>query len=275
MQRQSTVTATAPGTGPARARAIGAGAVVGTTLAVGLGACAGSHARTGTTAHAALPAARRATPSPLLRAHAAAVLPAGVQLPAVAADAGGAIAVGGLDSSDSSVANIVQLDGTSVRVVGQLPLALHDAAAAAIDGRTYMFGGGEPAGTSASILRVGPSGAQQVGTLPVGASDVAAATVAHTAYVVGGYTTASPLRTIVAFTPAGGAHVVATMPRPLRYAAVASVGAKVLIAGGTWGKPPSGRSSPSTPRRERCAASAACPTRSRTPPARRSTAGSM
>jgi N-acetylneuraminic acid mutarotase len=45
----------------------------------------------------------------------------------------------------------------------------------------------------------------------------------------------APLRTIVAFTPATGAHVVATLPRPLRYAAVAAVDGHVLIAGGTSG----------------------------------------
>jgi N-acetylneuraminic acid mutarotase len=44
-----------------------------------------------------------------------------------------------------------------------------------------------------------------------------------------------PLRSIVALGPAGGARVVAELPRPLRYAAVAAVGGQVLIAGGTSG----------------------------------------
>jgi hypothetical protein len=69
----------------------------------------------------------------------------------------------------------------------------------------------------------------------VAASDVAAATVGHTAYIVGGYTVSAPLRTIVAFTPGAGARIVATLPRPLRYASVAAVGGRVLIAGGTSG----------------------------------------
>src|SRR5205085_4753016 len=44
-----------------------------------------------------------------------------------------------------------------------------------------------------------------------------------------------PLDTIVAFAPGLAAHRVASLPRPLRYAAVASTGSDLLIAGGTSG----------------------------------------
>jgi hypothetical protein len=207
-------------------------------LALALSACGGSSPSTSTRASATPPASAVGSPSrpARLRVGGTTTLPAAVQLPAVAPTPGGAIAVGGLDAGDSSVAAVVLIDGSSTRVVAQLPSALHDAAAAEIDGQTYMFGGGEPGGTSESIFRIGTSGVQVAGRLPVGASDIVAATVGHTAYVVGGYTTSAPLSTIVAFTPAGGAHVVATIPRPLRYAAVAAVGGHVLIAGGTSGE---------------------------------------
>jgi hypothetical protein len=171
-----------------------------------------------------------------LRVASRAALPAAVQLPAVAPGAGGAFAIGGLDAGDSSVADVVLIDRAGARVVTRLPLALHDAAATRIDGQTYMFGGGEPSGTSSSILRIAASGVSSAGDLPVGASDIEAATIGHTAYVVGGYTVSAPLRTIVAFTPGGAARAVATLPRPLRYAAVAAVGGRVLIAGGTSGE---------------------------------------
>ena len=65
---------------------------------------------------------------------------------------------------------------------------------------------------------------------------MAAATVGRSAYIVGGYTEVVPLATIVAFTPGGGTRVAGTLPRPLRYAAVAAVGAHVLVAGGTSGE---------------------------------------
>ena len=162
-------------------------------------------------------------------------LPAAVQLPAVAPGATGALSVGGLDDSDSSVASVVQIDASSARMVGTLPLALHDAAAARVGSATYLFGGGEPGGTSAAIFRVGAAGVQRAGQLPVGASDIAAATIAGTAYVVGGYTVTAPLRTIVAFKPGTATRVVGMLPRSLRYAAVAAVDGRVLIAGGTSG----------------------------------------
>jgi hypothetical protein len=163
-------------------------------------------------------------------------LPAAVQLPAVAASAQGVLAVGGLDAADASVSSIVRIAGSGTRVIGQLPVALHDIGASAIAGQAFTFGGGEPSGTNGSIFRIGASGAQRVGALPLAASDTSAATIGHTAYVVGGYTVLAPLRTIVAFTPGSRARVVATMPRPLRYAAVASVGGRLLIAGGTSGE---------------------------------------
>jgi N-acetylneuraminic acid mutarotase len=218
--------------------ALAAGLGLGAALALLLGACGSSSpaARTRKTSAAPASATRASTRPVKLHVAGTATLPAAVQLPAVAPTARGAIAVGGLDAGDSSVAGVVLIEGASTRVVAQLPSALHDAAAATIDGKTYMFGGGEPGGTSASIFRVGASGVQVAGRLPVGASDIAAVTVGSTAYVVGGYTTSAPLRTIVAFTPTGGAHVVATIPRPLRYAAVAAVAGHVLIAGGTSGE---------------------------------------
>jgi hypothetical protein len=162
-------------------------------------------------------------------------LPTAVQLPALAVDAGGVLALGGLNASDESTANVVLIEQGHARRVGNLPQALHDAAAAGINGQAYFFGGGASTASSA-ILRVTQTGLSTLaGRLPLGASDVEAATIANTAYVVGGYAETEPLRTIVAFTPGRGARVVAQMPRPLRYAAVAAVGDRLLIAGGTSG----------------------------------------
>jgi YVTN family beta-propeller protein len=142
-----------------------------------------------------------------------------------------AVLFGGLDQADTSTASIVHIRAGVARSGGALPSALHDAAATTVAGRPYLFGGGN-LGSSAAILRGGRS---QVGVLPVAASDVAAASVDGVAYIVGGYDGARPLDTIVAWRPGHGARVVAHLPQPLRYAAVTSVGGKVLIAGGTSG----------------------------------------
>ena len=72
-----------------------------------------------------------------------------------------------------------------------------------------------------------------MGRLPQPSSDQAAAQVGGTAYVVGGYTGSSWLDTIVAWRPGRPARVVAHLPSPVRYAAVAAVDGKVLVAGGS------------------------------------------
>ena len=101
---------------------------------------------------------------------------------------------------------------------------MHDAAAAADGGGAYLFGGGEP--SHDEIVHVSPGSAPRVvARLPAPASDVAAARLGGSFYVVGGYTGTQPLDTIVRWR-AGSARgrVVAHLPKPLRYAAVATVG---------------------------------------------------
>jgi len=53
------------------------------------------------------------------------------------------------------------------------------------------------------------------------------------AYVIGGYDGSSWLNTIVAWSPTGGQRVAGRLPFGLRYAAVAPVGPRLIIAGGT------------------------------------------
>jgi hypothetical protein len=64
---------------------------------------------------------------------------------------------------------------------------------------------------------------------------VGAASIGDTVYIVGGYTGVTPLRTIVAWSGSGTGRVVAMLPHPLRYAAVAADSGHLIIAGGTSG----------------------------------------
>jgi N-acetylneuraminic acid mutarotase len=73
------------------------------------------------------------------------------------------------------------------------------------------------------------------GHLPAAASDVAAGVIGATVYVVGGYTGTVPLDTIVAWSGSGTARVVARLPHPVRYAAVAAIAGRLIVAGGTSG----------------------------------------
>jgi hypothetical protein len=157
-----------------------------------------------------------------------------VQDPATTVVGDHAILIGGLDQSDVSVADVVLASTTRAHRLGTLPVARHDAAAATLGGQAYVFGGGEP--SFDEIRAVAADGlSHPAGLLPVAASDVVAATIGHTAYVVGGYTGTVPLNTIVAWSGHGTGRVVARLAGAVRYAAVASAGGRLIIAGGTNG----------------------------------------
>jgi N-acetylneuraminic acid mutarotase len=208
-------------------------AVTAALLLTLLSSCGGNGARPGAASRSQR--GQRATPRLVLRP--AGRLPVPVQLPAVSASAGGRVlSLGGLSTADTSTDGIVLLTASGrARMVGHLPVPVHDAAAARIGARVYLIGGGDTV-PSSDVLRVSEDGrVTAAGRLPVAASDVAAASIGSTAYVVGGYTGATPLRSILAFTPGKPVRQVASLPRPLRYAAVAAVGPAVLIAGGTSG----------------------------------------
>ncbi len=171
----------------------------------------------------------------ILVEHAAGRLPAPLQDPSSAAVGGKALLFGGLTAADTSTDQIVELNSTGGRIVGHLPSARHDTGAAAIGRYAYVFGGGDGVSQLDQIVRVDPAtgNASVVGRLPAASSDSSAAAIGGTAYVVGGYTGTRWLNTIVAYRPGIGARVVARLPFAVRYAAVASAGGRLVIAGGS------------------------------------------
>jgi YVTN family beta-propeller protein len=162
-------------------------------------------------------------------------LAAPVQDAAAAPYAGGVVLAGGLTPADVSSDAIVTATRAGSTRVGRIPTALHDSAAVQIGRSVYLFGGGTATTQLDTILMIDPrtGAAQAAGHLPTGSSDQAAAAIGRTAYIVGGYTGGHWLDTIVAWRPGGAARVVARLPRALRYAAVASVGNRIVIAGGS------------------------------------------
>jgi len=160
-------------------------------------------------------------------------LPAPVQLPALALRGRTVLALGGLDSADTSVASVTRIHPAPARAAGTLPQAVHDAGAAALGGRVYVFGGGTAAGAVDAIVQVGRG---VVAHLPEPTSDLEAVRVGNTIMVVGGYTGVQPLRSVLSYTPGGRVQRVAELPHPLRYAAAAAgPGGMLLVAGGTDG----------------------------------------
>lgn len=158
-----------------------------------------------------------------------------VQDAAVTTAGGHAILLGGLTAADTSTNTIWKAGWTGGSPVGLLPDALHDAAAVSIGGAAYLFGGGNGTRQLDQILRIDPASghASAVGRLPAPSSDQAAAAIHGTAYVVGGFDGSRWLDTIVAWRPGSPPRVVAHLPSPLRYTAVAAAAGRLVIAGGS------------------------------------------
>jgi hypothetical protein len=154
----------------------------------------------------------------------------------------GTLLIGGLTATDMSTGDIRRLAGRRDHSIGALSPGRHDAAAVTLNGTPYILGGGDGIHQLDEILRIDPATGRtsQAGRLPAPSSDHAAAVIGDTAYVVGGFTGARWLDTIVAWRPESGGRVVAHLPTPVRYAAVASVGDHLVIAGGSK---PDGRAS--------------------------------
>ena len=162
-------------------------------------------------------------------------LDAPVQDASGASVGGQGLLLGGLTASDLSTDQVVIASAAGTRVAGHLPSARHDTAAAAIGRFAYLFGGGNGISQLDQILRVDPStgAVTAVGHLPAASSDSAGAAIGDTAYIVGGFTGTQWLDTIVSWRPGTGARIVARLPSPLRYAAVAAAGGRLVIAGGS------------------------------------------
>jgi DNA-binding beta-propeller fold protein YncE len=188
---------------------------------------------------AALDSARRQPSAPRqtvrVRAHTVGSLSAPLQDAAMAAVGSRLLLLGGLNSADTSTRDVRTITGGRERTIGRVPTVFHDGAAVPLRGFAYEFGGGDGVRQLNQILRVDPAsgGVTRVGTLPAPSSDQAATTVDGEAFVVGGYTGSIWLDTIVAWHPGRPAHIVARLPTPVRYAAVAAAAGKVVIAGGS------------------------------------------
>jgi outer membrane protein assembly factor BamB len=142
------------------------------------------------------------------------------------------LALGGLVGG-SSTADILAGPPSRLRLSGHLPTPTHDAAAALVGGKAYLFGGGEAVSTDA-VVRVDPStgSARRAGSLGEPLSDLGAAVVNGRAFIVGGYTGARFATAVLRFRPGGTPVLVTRLPVGLRYAGVASRGTKIYVAGG-------------------------------------------
>jgi hypothetical protein len=229
--------------GDIRSRAI-TFAALALGLALAGAGCGGSSAQTSSTSSGKAQRANDARHAPTrvrLAYRPLFALPAPLRDPASAPLSGGRFAfLGGLDAGDVSTSEVEVGNLKGVRSAATLALAQHDAQAATLGGKVYVFGGGS-ASELDHILSFDPaSGAiHTVGTLPHAQSDVAVTERNGTAYVVGGYDGTSWLDTIIAWRPGSAPRVVAHLPIGLRYSSASVVGNGILVIGGST---PSGAS---------------------------------
>jgi hypothetical protein len=144
------------------------------------------------------------------------------------------LVIGGITQQLATTAAIIQLDTATGRSThaGRLASPAHDAAGAVLGGRPYLFGGGDQA-ELASVQAVRRSGTAVVaGQLPGPRSDISSVTLGRTAYLVGGYDGTSWIGTVLATTNGRTFTAVATLPVPVRYAAVAGAGNRIWVFGG-------------------------------------------
>jgi N-acetylneuraminic acid mutarotase len=142
--------------------------------------------------------------------------------------------VGGLDAADVSTSEVDVAGLHGILHTSTLPLAQHDAQAATLGDKVYVFGGGSATELS-HILSYDPTGdaVTQVGALAVPQSDVAVTQAGSSAYIVGGFDGTNYLNTVVRWQPGSAPVVVGHLPVGLRYAAVAAAGGGLLIIGGS------------------------------------------
>jgi hypothetical protein len=142
---------------------------------------------------------------------------------------------GGLSTGQRTTATIAEVDPRSGRwrQVAVLDQAVHDAAGAVVGGRDLVFGGGAASVGAAVQAFTGPSPASSVGHLPTPRADLAAVAVGGRVVLAGGYDGVNPTPDVLETTDGTSFRVLAQLPQPVRYPAMAALGHKVYVIGGT------------------------------------------
>jgi len=172
-------------------------------------------------------------------------LPVALSREAVIANGSGFTVLGGLATSQASVATVYSVNpaaGTFAQS-GTLADAVHDSAAAALGRSTYVVGGGTP-NTVATVQSlatpqapaakavVAPTTGSVAGQLPAPRSDLAMAVIGSTAYVVGGYEGTNYQPEVLATTDGTHFSTVANLTVPVRYPAVVAQDGLLYVFGG-------------------------------------------
>jgi outer membrane protein assembly factor BamB len=151
--------------------------------------------------------------------------------------------VGGYDGTTATRDVLATSDGTTFRVVAQLPIGVRYPAVSAIGRRLYVFGG-EWAGTESNAVQVVDSqtGRSSVaGHLPAPLTEASAVSLGGSVYVVGGRSRGAATAGILRFDPAKVRFSAAgSLPSPVANAAIVVIGQSAYLVGGEATAPVSG-----------------------------------
>jgi DNA-binding beta-propeller fold protein YncE len=141
---------------------------------------------------------------------------------------------GGLTARSATTGAVTLLNPVSgqTRPAGRLAVPAHDAAGAMLVSRPFVFGGGSLSSTATVQSGQPGPGWAAAGRLPGLRSDLSAVTVGGRAYLVGGYDGAKYDPDVLATADGRRFSVVARLPVPVRYPAVAALGSQIWVFGG-------------------------------------------
>jgi hypothetical protein len=211
----------------------------GLCLSLAAAACSASAGSSPQRSAASRTSAATPTPAPsrpltLQVTPAAYRLPSAISRAVVLARGQDLLIIGGMTQALTTTGAIIQLNPVTGRAApaGELATPAHDAAGAVLGGRLYLFGGGDQAELAVVQALRHKGTAAVAGQLPGPRSDISSVTLGGTAYLVGGYNGASWVGTVLATTNGRAFTKVATLPVPVRYAAVAGAGNRIWVFGG-------------------------------------------
>jgi hypothetical protein len=151
------------------------------------------------------------------------------------ADGASILLAGGLTSAGTtgSILEITIASG-EVTPIGELQAPVHDAGGALIAGAPAVVGGGHTA-PGAAVQGIRDGTVTLLGELPHARADLSVVDLDAMTYVVGGGTTTRRDPAVLGTSDGATFVVVARLPVPVRYAAVAVVGRSIIVVGGTDG----------------------------------------
>ena len=161
-------------------------------------------------------------------------LPAALSRPAAASDGPNLVLMGGIRVDGSSSSSVRLIDPTTGQVLamGQLPLPTHDAGAAVLGSKAYLFGGGSSYVYSSVQAWTDSSGGVIAAHLPAPRADCTVASSPRGAFIVGGYSGSAMDASVLATKNGTTFRTVSTLPIPVRYGAAATMGHYLYVLGG-------------------------------------------